>query len=378
MIYFDEIDVLIDGSGIVAESANIDTENSLSPLYILGQKFAGNSIPNGPVKSNINLSYAWEPNFDPNLKIINNIKNTFQNFNFSPVNISVAGLTGLGFLESYSAKISQNDVGKISASYAIYTPLSGNFVGKQTGYFIDIIINSIPPTLNVFRINNGDSIRINPIPSGAFDWKTDTLANTIQNFWSNGLLGFDQSLPSKWNINGMKTYKINSGVRFVKLGSYPSPLVISGNWYQINSGGTYYNTYFTGGVSGLAHGWVLISNNSSSVTSPHFDFQYDLRVNWTPIYVLGSNIPSQIQLEGAEETFSIVQDIYNRISFTGVNASEIFDFSLLNIQAYTLQNLNNNGLFYNFNLSGAKVISNNLSAVTDDIVRVSTVAKKFF
>lgn len=125
MLMFDQIDCLINKSGIMADSASIGNESSVKPVAALGRRGIIGYSNDGGLRNTFDFSYTLDLNSEPNAAIAETIKNDFQNFHYEPIQLVVAGITGSGYLDSYSIKISPNDLGRANASYISFIPITG-------------------------------------------------------------------------------------------------------------------------------------------------------------------------------------------------------------------------------------------------------------
>lgn len=125
-MYFDQIDVTLNGSGIMAESAEISISPSLSPVYSLGRRGIWNQVPVEPIKANISIDYFLETFFDHNKNTIDFFK-TGDIATYAPCNTIVIGnITGSGYLESFSFNAQPNAPIIASADFICYHELIGN------------------------------------------------------------------------------------------------------------------------------------------------------------------------------------------------------------------------------------------------------------
>lgn len=131
MIWFDNCDVAIGGSGIMSDSASIEVNNELEPIYSLGRKGIGNQSPNGPIRANFRISYYCELSNEPSFKELNGIK-SLTGFNYSGVQIEIGGITGYNcYLTDYSVRAQPNSLTRASVSYASFTEPSGQISNKK-------------------------------------------------------------------------------------------------------------------------------------------------------------------------------------------------------------------------------------------------------
>ena len=141
MIEFQNCKALVNGTGIIADSASLSTENNLSPLYVIGKKGIINNSPKGSIKNSFRFSYYPQLNSEPNVLISNLLKNFVNSGgNYSGVTLSICNITGYNcYLDSFSIKAAPNDLVRASASFTSFIPLSGSV---NTG-FNDIVIDSL-------------------------------------------------------------------------------------------------------------------------------------------------------------------------------------------------------------------------------------------
>ncbi len=173
---FKDIDVTIGGSGILAESAQISSKNTLLGVYSVGSKGVISNSPNGPIKNTFSFSYFCEINNEPNYGLVNTIKSLINDvFIHSGTTIAVAGITGYNcYLDSYSIRISPNSPIKANASFSSYIPTSGTVRIKE----------SISPV----QYNTNNSI--------GYGWLT--FVTDTGNFTSFPSYSFDYSWSASW------------------------------------------------------------------------------------------------------------------------------------------------------------------------------------
>lgn len=155
MINFSDIDVIVNGTGITAESVSINSQNSTSPAYVLGYEGTIGNPQTGPITNKINLSYLLELGTETNFASVNDIKNNPTGW--TGVRIEVANLTGHNcYLEDYQLQLVPNDMVRASASYVSYNDISGSLnvksqtVNYSTGKFAHSWSTSLSPTLLSF------------------------------------------------------------------------------------------------------------------------------------------------------------------------------------------------------------------------------------
>ena len=70
MIYFNDVEVTVNGTGILANSASISSRNQIQPVRVLGRKGIAFQAPAGPIQSDFSISYLPETNNEPNYNIV--------------------------------------------------------------------------------------------------------------------------------------------------------------------------------------------------------------------------------------------------------------------------------------------------------------------
>lgn len=167
MVLFDNCDVVVNFSGLVAESASIDSENSLAALYSLGKIGIFQQAPQDNLKSIFSFSYYPEISLEPNFNVVSFIKQ-LTNEIWSGITLEIGGVTGYNcFLQSYSLTATPNNTVKAQATYITYFPLSGDVKSKSNlvNYNID---NSIAHGWTTF-IGSQDNALI--IPTYQLDYQ---------------------------------------------------------------------------------------------------------------------------------------------------------------------------------------------------------------
>jgi len=181
-IFFKNVRVAISGQNIMAQSASIDEQNSLVPIFALGYKKNNGTSPSGPIKNSFNISYTLETNKEPNFGAINNLKNYVESS--FPLQIVVANITGAGYLTNYSFSIEPNNVIKVNSAYDIYTPLTG------------IVANQALSAPNSYNLSNGSGV-------GHY-W------STVAKSYDSTQTGAVLQMSYDFNINWQPIYKIGS------------------------------------------------------------------------------------------------------------------------------------------------------------------------
>jgi hypothetical protein len=75
----------------------------------------------------------------------------------------------------------------------------------------------------------------------------------------------------------------------------------------------------------LAHGWTtFITNSGTAREVPIYEFSYQFRAQWNPIYTIGHTYPRQVQLLSAGEMIVLDKDDFRHIAFSGEKATDAF------------------------------------------------------
>jgi hypothetical protein len=304
MIFFNNCDVVVNGTGVMAEQVSLSTSNAIVAVRGMGNNLAVTSTPDGQYANNIRMSYYLEIEKDPvyanvseYLGLVNNITN--PNYENIPANvIGVAGITGVYYLDSYSLTVSANEVIKANASYVGFTPPTG----------------------------------------------------------------------------------------IIKKRDFKHPYAES--------------------FSGLAHAWtanLIEGEGDIPILEPVYDFSYNFRSVINPIYALGDKYPKQVMLLTAEETIMVVKET-NRINVSGRNedafpitfygesgwqlfsglkedGSSFNEYDLIfppRVKIEPLSGLcDDSNVFMEFNFSGMKVESSDVSIDANDFAKSSFSLRRY-
>lgn len=123
MLSFKDCEVSVSGSHLIADSASISQENSVSPVYSIRYNGPITMAPNNSIKNRIQIDYTVETNQEPNFYLAKNIRDYV--FDDYPVEIIIGGITGNGYLASYNLNIEPNNTIKASVTYNTYEELEG-------------------------------------------------------------------------------------------------------------------------------------------------------------------------------------------------------------------------------------------------------------
>ena len=129
---FDNIDVAVNRTGVLAHSATINSNNSIEPAYVVGYRKPVRQLPFGGINTVFNISYYPDIDAEPNLAVVNKIKNLSNDAYYNGEKIEIGGIThNYCFLTSYGIKISPNNIIEANATYVTYYDLCGDIRPKS-------------------------------------------------------------------------------------------------------------------------------------------------------------------------------------------------------------------------------------------------------
>jgi hypothetical protein len=273
VLYFDNCDVAINRSGIMATSVSISSSSNLFPAYSIG-KLGANQFPSAAQKYSCQINYIPEINNEPNFATVNEIKSLLEETQYTGNKIEVAGISqNYWFLTQYSLKIQPNSIPDTSASYETYWPMCATDITPKNNYY------------------NYDR---------------------------------DGSIP---------------------------------------------------------HGWASLVNIANSGYEL-YDFTYDFKANWTPIYTIGNKYPNQVKLMGGEESISFSTNLFVQPGFSGMNllGSIISGDSDIVIQDLSMYCSTGYAGYVGmtFATSGMVINASEMGLAVGDIIRVNVLAKRYF
>lgn len=127
MLFYDQVDVSINDSGVLAQSASINRAADLNPIYSVGRKGIHSQSPGSARNYSASVSYYLEIDNEPNFAALENLK-TFNSTTeeLAPVCLNIGGVSGAFYLKSYSIQAAPNSPIVADASYVGFTEISGN------------------------------------------------------------------------------------------------------------------------------------------------------------------------------------------------------------------------------------------------------------
>ena len=221
-IYYDQCEIKINNTGILAVSANLNTDVTLGPIYTLGKrKPFKKQIPTGPRNNTFQISYLINPTGDPAFNNVREIKNFIAApSNYNGVTIALAGITGYNcYLNNYNFKIEPNNVVVAQATYISYNKISGdlNFKTNPNSASADSVAHSTKSNVISGRNLDGDiynlsytfAANLNPIyaigqenPIEVKPIRAQETVNMTENLFKN-LIYTGENIPIKIQVSGI-------------------------------------------------------------------------------------------------------------------------------------------------------------------------------
>lgn len=174
MLYFNDCKVVVQDSGVLAETVSVDISNNLRPIYVLGKKGAVNQSLFGGLQGGFRFSYSVEVSNEPNFGLVSYIKdNSDHNASYSAIQLSAGGLSGSCYLTSYDLSLEANGNAQASVDWGTFQKISGDFVATP------------------YSLNTSGSSGI------AHSWTTKFYLNDIE-VLTGKIYSFNYSFRSQW------------------------------------------------------------------------------------------------------------------------------------------------------------------------------------
>lgn len=136
MLSFHKCQVSVNGSGLLAESAQISTQSTLQEVRTIGRKGVYTQTVNGGQSISFNINYNIDVRQEPIFQIAKSLRENQELLNFDPVQIVIGGITGMGYLESYALKTAPNQLTKATANFLCFSEISGDLSQKSDSYIV--------------------------------------------------------------------------------------------------------------------------------------------------------------------------------------------------------------------------------------------------
>lgn len=221
-IYYDQCELKINNTGVLATSASLNSDITLGPVYTLGKrKPFKRQVTTGPASSTFQIQYIINPTGDPAFNTVSEIKNFISApTNYDGVTVALGGITGNRcYLNNYSIKIDPNNVIVAQATYISYHPISGalDIKTNPNNASADSIAHSSKVNLISGKSLNGDpysftytfTCNLNPIyvlgqrePVEVKPIRAQETVNMTENIF-NKLVYTGENIPVKIGISGL-------------------------------------------------------------------------------------------------------------------------------------------------------------------------------
>lgn len=134
MIFFKDAKVVVNGSGLIADTASVNLANNISSILSLGKKNIVSRTTNGGIEGRVNVSYIIEPGNEPVNGLSKYIKNN-ELSQYDPCYLEIAGISGSFYLDTYTVRIGQNEPASANASFISFGQISGDLNTNTTAVF---------------------------------------------------------------------------------------------------------------------------------------------------------------------------------------------------------------------------------------------------
>ena len=179
MLYFDNCDVRISNTGVLADAASINSKNNIEPAYILGRRKTLGQFPEGPLETVINISHYLMVSGDPIIPLLDTLKGLTSEIPYSGLNtIVIGGITGYNcYLTNCSLRSAPNELTKLNTSFVTFENLSGQFRNKPNPQIE--LVSGISGMLGMgwnTAILSGGAYIVNPIYDFNYDFRANWTA----------------------------------------------------------------------------------------------------------------------------------------------------------------------------------------------------------
>lgn len=156
MLKFNNIDILLNGRGIVAENASISSNNTLQSIYTLGNNNSSLE-PNAGIRNSFKIDYLLDTSYDVNFSLVAAAKigNTI-----GPIPLEIAGYSDSVYLQSVAFQAQPNQPIKVAASYYSFTPISGQMTPKRGTISYDVSVENLAHGWTTFLTSSGNYLSV--------------------------------------------------------------------------------------------------------------------------------------------------------------------------------------------------------------------------
>ncbi len=169
---YNNINISVNGSYILADSLSLTENGEQKPLYTLNNSRPYDNSPQG-IKNNLSISYFLEATNEPNSTIIENWKSQNGTGNLFAL-LNIAGVITSGYLNNFSFSILPNQAIKANAGYLIFNEFT-NFSSQLSSFALNY--NNTGITLSHYwsaKLQSGNTELLDTnIMQLSYDWSSD-------------------------------------------------------------------------------------------------------------------------------------------------------------------------------------------------------------
>lgn len=140
--------ILVNGTGLATESFSLSQNSTVNQFNPLGLNASHFNVVNNGIQNQVTINYLINTSQEP---IYNNLSGIKNNYSGTPLNLNIAGFTGLFYLTSYGFNLIPNKPIIANAEFINFTNITGNFTGN--------LVRNITGNFNQ-RAANGNSVSI--------------------------------------------------------------------------------------------------------------------------------------------------------------------------------------------------------------------------
>ena len=176
MIFFNNCDVRVDGTGVMASQASLNSQSPTIAMRSIGRNRPHISA-GGRYQNALKFNYYINIDNDPCYARVTDLKETTNFSGLSPQVIEIAGISGSYYLQQYELNLAQNEIAEASVTYVGYELTTGalrdkkdqydyiqsGFSGFAHAWTAKITSNDGDVDVPVYNMNYAYKAQINPI-----------------------------------------------------------------------------------------------------------------------------------------------------------------------------------------------------------------------
>ena len=133
MIFFNNCDIRVEGTGVMASQVTITSQSPVIPVRTVGRNRA-HVAAGGFYQNSLKFSYFVNIDEDPCFARVTDLKNTINFSGLSSQTIECAGVTGSYYLQSYQISVPESDIVQATVSFVGYELVTGELRDKVDQY----------------------------------------------------------------------------------------------------------------------------------------------------------------------------------------------------------------------------------------------------